>query len=357
QDHFRTGDRRRAWHVDLSTLLQLAGEANQLVHSRTDSGSAGRRNGGSAASGIRAFRRGRAETGFARVETKNARCHSGWRRADRNRANRKRFRKNSQVSEAGWVRSQKLTQQESSRNTSRPVRAAIDFPITGHLGVRLSRPRNASCIDRQWTQEQRPISEGAFFGFDSRGISVWHLRVTIRKKKAMHKLTVLLGLVWFVATLSVLAADKPRETRCYELRTYYAAPDKLKALNARFRNHTLRIFEKHGLANIGYWTPTDNPDNKLVYVLAFPSREAAKQSWKEFDADPEWQKAAKESEANGRLVTKVESVFLNATDYSPEIKPSKAGETRLFEIRTSTATPSKLENLNSRFRDHTCKLF
>ena len=173
----------------------------------------------------------------------------------------------------------------------------------------------------------------------------------------MHKLTVLFGLVWLVAALSVLAADKPRETRCYELRTYYAAPGKLEALNARFRNHTLRIFEKHGLANIGYWTPTDNPDNKLVYVLAFPSREAAKQSWKEFDADPEWQKAAKESEANGRLVTKVESVFLNATDYSPEIKPSKAGETRLFELRTYTATPAKLENLNSRFRDHTCKLF
>ncbi len=83
----------------------------------------------------------------------------------------------------------------------------------------------------------------------------------------MHKLTVLLGLVWFVATLSVLAADKPRETRCYELRTYYAAPDKLEALNARFRTHTTRIFEKHGMDNIGYWTPAENPDDKLVYLL------------------------------------------------------------------------------------------
>ena len=173
----------------------------------------------------------------------------------------------------------------------------------------------------------------------------------------MHKLTVLLGLVWFVAALVVLAADKPRETRCYELRTYYAAPGKLEALNARFRTHTMGIFEKHGMANIGYWTPTDNPDNKLVYLLAFPNREAARQSWKEFGADPEWQKAAKESEANGKLVTKVESIFLNATDYSPEIKPSKAGEAGLFELRTYTATPGKLENLNSRFRDHTCKLF
>jgi len=103
--------------------------------------------------------------------------------------------------------------------------------------------------------------------------------------------------------------------------------------------------------------PTDNPDNKLVYLLAFPSREAAKQSWKEFGADPDWQKAAKESEASGRLVSKLESVFLSATDYSAEIKPSKAGEARLFELRTYTATPGKLEDLNARFRDHTCKLF
>ena len=173
----------------------------------------------------------------------------------------------------------------------------------------------------------------------------------------MQKLTVLLGLVWFVTALSVLAADKPRETRSYELRTYYAAPGKLEALNARFRNHTMRIFEKHGIVNIGYWMPAENPENKLVYLLAFPSREAAKQSWKEFGADPEWQKAAKESEVNGKLVSKFESIFLNGTDYSPEIKPSKTGEARLFELRTYTATPGKLENLNARFRDHTCKLF
>src|SRR5207247_527570 len=158
----------------------------------------------------------------------------------------------------------------------------------------------------------------------------------------MHKLTVFLGLVWFVAALSVLAADKPRATRCYELRTYYAAPGKLDVLNARFRDHTMRIFEKHGMANIGYWAPKDNPDNKLVYLLAFPNREAAKQSWKEFVADPEWQKAAKESEGNGKLVAKVESVCLKATDYSADIKASKADEARLFELRTYSATPGQL---------------
>jgi hypothetical protein len=173
----------------------------------------------------------------------------------------------------------------------------------------------------------------------------------------MNKLNLLLGLVGCVAALAVLAADKARDARCYELRTYYAAPGKLDALNARFRDHTMRIFERYGMVNVGYWMPTDNPDNKLVYLLAFPSREAAQQSWKEFGADPEWQKVAKESEANGKLVSKVESVFLNATDYSAEIKPSKAGEARLFELRTYAATPGKLDNLNARFHDHTCKLF
>jgi len=173
----------------------------------------------------------------------------------------------------------------------------------------------------------------------------------------MCKLIASLSLVWSVAALAVLAADTSRDTRCYELRTYYAAPGKLDALNARFRNHTMQIFEKHGMVNIGYWMPTENPDSKLIYLLAFPSREAAKQSWKEFGADPEWQKVAKESEANGKLVTKVDSVFMRATDYSPEIKPSKAGEPRLFELRTYTASPGKLDDLHARFRDHTCNLF
>ncbi len=173
----------------------------------------------------------------------------------------------------------------------------------------------------------------------------------------MHKLIIVLGFAAFAAALAAVAADKPRSTRCYELRTYYAAPGKLDALNARFRDHTLGIFEKHGMASIGYWMPADNPDNKLVYLLAFPSREAARQSWKEFGADPDWQKAAKESEANGKLVAKVESVFLTPTDYSPEINPSKRGGARLFELRTYTATSGKLDNLNARFREHTCKLF
>jgi len=166
-----------------------------------------------------------------------------------------------------------------------------------------------------------------------------------------------LSLLFVAASFASIALVRASDARCYELRTYYAAPGKLDALNARFRNHTMQIFEKHGMKNIGYWMPIDNSDNKLIYVLGHASRETADKAWKEFGADAEWQKVAKESEANGRLVTKVERRFMTATDYSPEIKPAKSGEARVFELRTYTAAPDHLENLNARFREHTCKLF
>jgi uncharacterized protein (DUF1330 family) len=153
------------------------------------------------------------------------------------------------------------------------------------------------------------------------------------------------------------AAEATKDTRCYELRTYTAAPGKVDELNARFRNHTCKLFEKHGMVNVGYWMPLDNPEGKLLYLLAYPSREAREQSWKEFMADPDWQAAYKASEANGRLVAKAESLFLNATDYSPELKPVASAEPRVFELRTYTAAPGRLEALNARFRDHTVKLF
>jgi hypothetical protein len=147
------------------------------------------------------------------------------------------------------------------------------------------------------------------------------------------------------------------DTRCYEMRTYYAAPGKLDALNRRFREHTCKLFEKHGMVNIGYWLPMTNTDYKLVYLLAYPSREARDKSWKEFSADPDWQKAAKESERDGKLVLKAESIFLAATDFSPAIKPSSSTRARVFELRTYIASPGNLDNLLARFRDHTLKLF
>jgi hypothetical protein len=106
--------------------------------------------------------------------------------------------------------------------------------------------------------------------------------------------------------------------RVFELRTYTTNEGKLDALNARFRDHTTKIFKRHGMTNIGYWVPQDEPlhSNTLIYIIAHPSREAAKKSWDAFRADPEWQKVQKESEANGKIVSNVVSVFMDPTDYS-----------------------------------------
>lgn len=161
-----------------------------------------------------------------------------------------------------------------------------------------------------------------------------------------------------LAILTLMITSAPAaDTRCYELRTYYAAAGKLDDLHARFRNHTLKLFEKHGMENIGYWVPLDNPDSKLIYVLAHASREAAKKSWAGFIGDPDWNTAAKASEANGKLVAKIESTFLNATDYGPAIKSSTSKKPRTFELRTYTASKGNLDALQTRFRDHTVKLF
>jgi hypothetical protein len=106
--------------------------------------------------------------------------------------------------------------------------------------------------------------------------------------------------------------------RLFEIRTYTTEPGKLDALNARFREHTTKLFEKHGMTNIGYWTPAEGPrsEDTLIYVLAHESRAAADKSWQAFRADPDWLKAKGESEAAGPIVKKVESVFLNPADYS-----------------------------------------
>ncbi len=159
-----------------------------------------------------------------------------------------------------------------------------------------------------------------------------------------------------VSGATVIGAETP-DSRLYEMRIYHAAPGKLDDLNKRFRDHTTKLFEKHGMENIGYWVPIENTNNTLIYVLAFPSRAARDKSFKEFGADPDWKAAAKASEANGKLVNKVESIFMEATDYSPAIKPSKASEPRVFELREYTASQGNLGALDARFRDHTIKLF
>jgi len=107
--------------------------------------------------------------------------------------------------------------------------------------------------------------------------------------------------------------------RVFELRTYTAPEGKLDDLLRRFRDHTLRIFERHGMTNVGYWLPQDEElrQNTLTYLLAYPSREAADRAWEAFRADPEWQRVAEESQRDGRIVSNVESVFLEPTDFSP----------------------------------------
>ena len=115
-------------------------------------------------------------------------------------------------------------------------------------------------------------------------------------------------------------AEAAQAGRVFELRTYVTNEGKLPALETRFRDHTIKIFNKFNMTSIGYWVPQDGPaaQNTLIYIIAHPSREAAKASWAAFLADPEWQKVRAESEAQGRILVKApESVFLKATDYSP----------------------------------------
>jgi hypothetical protein len=125
------------------------------------------------------------------------------------------------------------------------------------------------------------------------------------------------GLIGY--TTHEAAGGKKVETRVFEMRTYYAAPGKMTALHARFRDHTNKLFVKHGMTLIGYWSPIDakEAEVKLIYILAYPSKAAADKSWADFRKDPEWITAYKASETDGKLVAKVESVFMNPTDYSP----------------------------------------
>jgi pimeloyl-ACP methyl ester carboxylesterase len=151
-------------------------------------------------------------------------------------------------------------------------------------------------------------------------------------------------------------SNQPKDTLCYELRIYYTHPSKLNDLLKRFRNHTLKLFEKHGMTNVGYWTPLDNPEGKLYYILSYPNRAARDASWKGFMADTTWKRVAAESEVNGKIVSKVESIFLKTTDFSPNnFKNSK--NSNIWEFRIYTCTPNNLDNLLERFRGFTVNRF
>ena len=120
-------------------------------------------------------------------------------------------------------------------------------------------------------------------------------------------------------TMQIQDAQAQSAERVFELRTYTTPEGKLPNLEARFRDHTMSIFESHGITNVGYWVPQDEPNsaNTLVYIIAHESRDAATASWEAFLADPEWQRVSRESQVDGRILNNVESVFLDPTDFSP----------------------------------------
>ena len=123
---------------------------------------------------------------------------------------------------------------------------------------------------------------------------------------------------WFGHASATEAATAAAKNRVFEMRTYYTNEGKLPDLEKRFREHTTKIFKKHGMTNIGYWVPQDSPkkENTLIYIIAHKDRETAKKNWDDFRNDPEWKEVAKASEVNGKIVSKVESVFMDPTDYS-----------------------------------------
>ena len=143
----------------------------------------------------------------------------------------------------------------------------------------------------------------------------------------------------------------------YELRTYTTNVGKLDNLNARFRDHTVALFEKHGIQSIGYWVPVGK-ENTLIYVIKHKSRDAASESWKAFIADPAWKKVSRESQVDGQILAKApESVYMETTDYSPPTKSASVDDSGLFELRIYKAAEGKLGKLDARFRDHTMRLF
>ena len=123
-------------------------------------------------------------------------------------------------------------------------------------------------------------------------------------------------IVGMLAFGGAIFGQSTRESRCFELRTYTVATGKFEALHRRFQDHAIPLFKKHGITVIGFWVPTDQP-NTLMYMLGHATCDAAPASWKAFFDDPAWIAARDTSEKDGPLVTKVEKVFMNPTEYSP----------------------------------------
>lgn len=165
----------------------------------------------------------------------------------------------------------------------------------------------------------------------------------------------LLALCWFTT-----AFTQSTDTRLYELRIYHTENGRMNALIQRFTNHTTKLFEKHGMTNEGYWLDMAD-SNKLIYIVSFPNLAARDSAWKSFIADPEWVKVRDNSEKDGKILKKIESIYLTKTDFSTIIKHRKKRAVKkqpyVFELRTYYCLPDRLPALESRFRNHTMRLF
>lgn len=172
----------------------------------------------------------------------------------------------------------------------------------------------------------------------------------------MHKFLLSLTLGVLLTTVAVAKPIKP-SGKLYEIRVYYPTPGKYAEIVDRFRQYTTKLFAKHGMENIGYWTPADTARKELTYILAYPSREAREASWQAFGNDPDWKAVVAKTEANGKLVDHIDQIFMMESDLSPMVRTQIKSPERTFELRTYTAARGKLTNLLTRFHDHTIKLF
>jgi hypothetical protein len=136
--------------------------------------------------------------------------------------------------------------------------------------------------------------------------------------KPSYLLAILCGAALMLAIVRLSASSAQPPHHVYELRLYHVKEGKIDALKARFGDHTDAIFKRHNMKSIGYWSPEDAPDsqNLFVYILEHPSRQEAEKNWTAFQADPEWQKVKKESEANGPLVDHIDHYFMDPTSFS-----------------------------------------
>lgn len=162
-----------------------------------------------------------------------------------------------------------------------------------------------------------------------------------------------------IAVLSAFLAPVAR-AHVYELRTYTTNEGKLPNLNARFRDHTIRLFKKHGMESVGYWIPTDEAlsKNTLIYILKHEDRDSAKASWKAFGQDPEWRKVARESQLDGKILAKrPESLYMTHADLENPGFECKEGEEAIFELRIYRCKEGALKDLIARFKAGTMRIF